>query len=40
MVMAIHLCRNAGEIEREAELVEKLLDLLRSHEAVLGLTSK
>jgi hypothetical protein len=40
MVMAIHLCRNAGEIEREAELVEKLLDLLRSHELVLALTSR
>jgi hypothetical protein len=40
MVMSIHLCRNAGEIEREAELAERLLDLLRSHESVLELTSK
>lgn len=40
MIMAIQLVRNAGDVDKEAELVSKFLDIVRSHEQVLTLTSR
>jgi hypothetical protein len=39
MCMAIHLCRDAGDIEREAQLANEFLDLLRSRETILEISS-
>ena len=40
MIIAIQLVRNAGDVDKEAELVNKFLDIVRSHEQVLTLTDR
>jgi hypothetical protein len=40
MCMAIHLCRDGGDSDREARLVSEFLDRMRSPEQVLALTAK
>jgi hypothetical protein len=40
MCVAVHLCRDAGDSDREAKLVKEFLDLMRSPEKVFALVKR